>query len=115
MKNLFFLFSILFLIYCSSGKDIISESNLLSENKNAVKGIIQSFEIKQTWSQHPDGYQRSVFFKYPENDNNSIPVLILLHGNGGNAKEIINEYDYIEAGILEEKLQKLLTLNLLMK
>ena len=96
MKNLFFLFSILFLIYCSSGKDIISESNLLSENKNVVKDIIQSFEIKQTWSQHPDGYQRSVFFKYPKNDNNNIPVLILLHGNGGNAKKIINEYDYIE-------------------
>lgn len=96
MKNLFFLFSTLFLIHCSSGKDIISESNLLSENKNVVKDIIQSFEIKQTWSQHPDGYQRSVFYKYPENDNNNIPVLILLHGNGGNAKEIINEYDYIE-------------------
>ena len=96
MKNLFFLFSSLFLIHCSNGKDIISESNLLSENKNIIRGVIQSFEIKQTWSQHPDGYQRSVFFKYPENENNNIPVLILLHGNGGNAKEIINEYDYIE-------------------
>jgi poly(3-hydroxybutyrate) depolymerase len=96
MKNLFFLFSTLSLIYCSSGKDTISGSNTISENKNIVKGIIQSFEIKQTWSQNPDGYQRSVFFKYPENDNNNIPILILLHGNGGNAKEIINEYDHID-------------------
>ena len=96
MKNLFFLFSTLSLIHCSSGKDTIIGSNPITENKNIVKGIIQSFEIKQTWSQNPDGYQRSVFFKYPENDNNNIPILILLHGNGGNAKEIINEYDHID-------------------
>ncbi len=96
MKNLFFLFSTLSLIHCSSGKDTIIESNPISENKNIVKGIIQSFEINQTWSQNPNGYKRSVFFKYPENDNNNIPILILLHGNGGNAKEIINEYDHID-------------------
>jgi len=44
---------------------------------------VQSFKINQSWSQEPDGYERNVFYKYPENANNNNPVAILLHGAGG--------------------------------
>ena len=61
---------------------------------------IQSFKIKQSWSQKPNGYERNVFYKYPENDNNINPVAILLHGAGGDAQIEISEYNYLVNHIL---------------
>ena len=55
---------------------------------------IYSFQISQIWSQEPEGYRRNVFYKYPVNTNDNIPVAIILHGNGGNPIDLFNEYNY---------------------
>jgi poly(3-hydroxybutyrate) depolymerase len=66
------------LFYSCSSK--VEES--AADNQSSSSSI-QSFKINQSWSQKPDGYERNVFYKYPENGNNNNPVAILLHGAGG--------------------------------
>ena len=88
------LFMTIVLFSCSSkGKVLDIETKVITEEASIVDSNlateIQSFKINQSWSQQPNSCERTVFYKYPENDNNNNPVLIALHGSGGNAKEEI--------------------------
>lgn len=71
-----------------------------SEAKINLVNTIQSFEINQSWSQEPDGFNRNVFYRYPVNDNSSNPVAIVLHGNGGDAENEINKYSFLTKHVI---------------
>jgi len=111
MKNVFLISFFISLNSCSSkGEEPVLETESLVEEVQFVESnsttdsqsssSVESFKIKQSWSQQPDGYERSVFYKYPENDNNNNPVAILLHGAGGDAQIEISEYSYLVNHIL---------------
>ena len=53
----------------------------------------------QSWSQET-AYKRVALIKYPDSDSQSHPVLILMHGAGGNAYGMINQYMGLEDYIL---------------
>jgi poly(3-hydroxybutyrate) depolymerase len=48
-------------------------------------GENQEFSVTQSWSQEKD-YKRPYWVNVPEQGKGKLPVLIFLHGNGGNAK-----------------------------
>ena len=95
--------------------------NFSCTNKNLSvdtdKSILKSgfFEIIQEWSQQPNGYGRKIYVKVPDNELQKYPVVIVLHGNGGNASTFVNKFNYInnhviiapqgyqKVGILEKK------------
>lgn len=65
---------------------------LLAADK--AKGKLSSGEyfIKQTWSQEQD-FPRPYLLNMPANpDNRKLPVLIFLHGNGGNARSAMGGF-----------------------
>ena len=96
--------TIVFFSCCSKGKVLVLETNLITKEASVVESNlateIQSFKINQSWSQQPYSYEITFFYKYPENDNNNNPVLIALHGSGGNAKEEINKYSYLDSHLI---------------
>ena len=99
------LFMTIVLFSCSSkGKVLDIETKVITEEASIVDSNlateIQSFKINQSRSQQPNSYERTVFYKYPENDNNNSPVVIALHGSGGNAKEEINKYSYLDSHLI---------------
>ena len=110
-KTLILLFAISLFSCSTKGEELALEAestieevpiveNSSTTNNQLSSSEIQSFKINQSWSQQPDGYERSVFYKYPENDNNNNPVAILLHGAGGDAQIEISEYSYLVNHIL---------------
>ncbi len=94
----FFLFS----VHCSSVEQSVLENNPLSQDESNLESYLESsssqiqfFQISQSWFQEPNGYKRNVYYKYPEKNNNSHPVVIVLHGNGGQGNKFINEFSYL--------------------
>ena len=70
------LFMTIVLFSCSSkGKVLDIETKVITEEASIVDSNlateIQSFKINQSRSQQPNSYERTVFYKYPENDNNN--------------------------------------------
>ena len=53
-----------------------------------------NLNITKSWYQQPNGYIYSVFLDIPTNPmpDDGYPVCILLHGNGGNGAQIINQF-----------------------
>lgn len=83
-----------------SAKEVsIAESDSTADSHSSSSNF-QSFKINQSWSQEPSGYERNVFYKYPENGNNNNPVAILLHGAGGTPQIELDEYNYLINHIL---------------
>ena len=68
-----------------------------SESTNLKSGF---FEVVQKWSQEPNGYSRKVFVKVPENKLEKYPVVIVLHGNGGNASSFLNRFNYLNNHVI---------------
>ena len=60
---------------------------------------ISQLSHTQSWSQET-GYKRVALIKYPTSDAQAHPVLILMHGAGGNAYGMINQYMGLEDYIL---------------
>ena len=58
------------------------------------------FEIVQKWSQQPNGYARKIYVKVPDNELQKYPVVIVLHGNGGNASTFVNKFNYINNHVI---------------
>ncbi len=68
---------------CLHGEEILSE-----EDRDEKNGENQKFSITRSWSQEKN-YERTYWVNVPERDADSqktLPVIIFLHGNGGNAK-----------------------------
>ena len=113
-KNHLCIFTVLSLLFCScsskgeesaiesepSADEVPIDDTDLTPDSQSSSSNFQSFKINPSWSQKPDGYERNVFYKYPENDNNNNPVAILLHGAGGEAQTEISEYNYLVNHIL---------------
>tara|TARA_B100000768_G_scaffold111011_1_gene102914 strand:+ start:381 stop:713 length:333 start_codon:yes stop_codon:yes gene_type:complete len=106
MKNVFLISFFILLNSCSSkGEEPVLETESLAEEVPFVESdsttdsqsssSVDSFKIKQSWSQQPDGYERNVFYKYPENSNNNNPVAIVLHGAGGTPQIELDENNYL--------------------
>ena len=102
MKKVLPVVFIFFSVNCSSVEQSVLENNPLSHNGSNLESYlgsssseIQFFQISQSWFQEPNGYQRNVYYKYPEKSNNSHPVAIVLHGNGGQGNKFINEFSYL--------------------
>ena len=53
-----------------------------------------NLNITKSWYQQPNGYIYPVFLDIPTNPmpDDGYPVCILLHGNGGNGAQIINQF-----------------------
>lgn len=68
-----------------------------TESTNLKSGF---FEVVQKWSQEPNGYSRKVFVKVPENKLEKYPVVIVLHGNGGNASSFLNRFNYLNNHVI---------------
>lgn len=58
---------------------------------NANDSVNSDFSIRQTWHQEPNGFDRQVFVRIPEDtkDRKSLPVVIYFHGNGGQASRAL--------------------------
>ena len=75
------------------------ESDSTTDSQSSSSSV-ESFKIKQSWSQEPDGHERNVFYKYPENGNNNNPVAIVLHGAGGTPQFELDENNFLINHIL---------------
>lgn len=63
-----------------------------ADDKPAAKLSSGEYFIRQSWSQEQD-FSRPYHVNVPANpDNRKLPVLIFLHGNGGNAKGAMNSF-----------------------
>lgn len=63
-----------------------------ADDKPAAKLASGEYFIQQSWSQKKD-FQRPYHVNVPANpDNRKLPVMIFLHGNGGNAKGAMNGF-----------------------
>ena len=80
--------------------------NISCNNKNISEDTEESklksgfFEIEQKWSQQPNGYARKIYVKIPDKKLEKYPVLIVLHGNGGDASKFVNKFNYINNHII---------------
>lgn len=93
MKIFQLLFISISLISCAE------ESNsILQENQE----ILQSGEyfINQSWDQESSGFERSFVVNVPQIPLETYGVVIGLHGGGGNASSIINQYDFFTDKII---------------
>ena len=74
---------------------LMSTVPLSSANCNQIPGKLISgdYHITQSWSQETQ-YARPYYVRVPERQNNvqRLPVLIFLHGNGGNAREAMRGF-----------------------
>ena len=93
MKIFQLLFISISLISCAE------ESNsILQENQE----ILQSGEyfINQSWDQESSWFERSFVVNVPQIPLETYGVVIGLHGGGGNASSIINQYDFFTDKII---------------
>jgi poly(3-hydroxybutyrate) depolymerase len=80
--------------------------NISCHNKNISQDTEESklksgfFEIVQKWSQEPNGYARKIYVKFPDKKLEKYPVVIVLHGNGGDASKFVNKFNYINNHII---------------
>ena len=80
--------------------------NISCNNKNISQDTEESklksgfFEIVQKWSQEPNGYARKIYVKVPDKKLEKYPVVIVLHGNGGNASTFVNKFNYINNQVI---------------
>ena len=92
MNKILILINLIAIISCSQTEKSDLEINSPSST--------ESFKINQSWSQEVNGYQRNVFYKYPENNSSNNPVAIVLHGNGGEARNEINQFNYLTKHVI---------------
>ena len=107
MKKVISVVFVLFSVNCSSVEQSVLENNPLSQDGSNPESYLESssseiqlFQISQSWFQEPNGYARNVYYKYPEKSKNSHPVAIVLHGNGGRANQIINEFSFLSNHVI---------------
>jgi poly(3-hydroxybutyrate) depolymerase len=68
---------------------LMSSAQLYAQNKKLVSG---EYFVIQSWSQEKD-FKRLYYVRVPYNMNQQqLPVLIFLHGNGGNAEAAMNHF-----------------------
>lgn len=60
-------------------------------------GCSYQIQVNQVWSQEPNGYNRTAEVKVPPT-NSKLPVVIDLHGNGGNAN--VNRLGFLRKSII---------------
>jgi len=70
----------------------------MRDNPDSLSDVSQ-LSHTQSWSQETT-YKRVALIKYPVSDAQTHPVLILMHGAGGNAYGMINQYMSLEDYIL---------------
>ena len=70
----------------------------MRDNPDSLSDVSQ-LSHTQSWSQETT-YKRVALIKYPVGDAQTHPVLILMHGAGGNAYGMINQYMALEDYIL---------------
>jgi poly(3-hydroxybutyrate) depolymerase len=70
----------------------------MRDNPDSLSDVSQ-LSHTQSWSQETS-YKRVALIKYPVSDAQTHPVLILMHGAGGNADGMINQYMGLEDYIL---------------
>ena len=56
---------------------------------------IGEFRIRQEWEQESGGWARRVLYRKPLVIEKQLPVVIFLHGNGGQAENAINHLNYL--------------------
>ena len=61
---------------------------------------VQEFRIRQVWHQEPGGWARRVLIRMPVKAEMKLPVVIFLHGNGGQADNAINHYKNILSDVI---------------
>jgi len=78
-----------------------TESDLLNGDIRSTQ-VLQSgiLKIEQSWKQEPSGFTRKAVVHIPNNTKKQMPLLIVLHGKGGNAARFINAYKYIDNHII---------------
>ncbi len=70
--------------------EILSEEEGDEEEREEEVGGRQKFSITRSWSQE-ENYKRPYWINVPERENQGpLPVIIFLHGNGGNPKGLQN-------------------------
>ena len=68
---------------------VASSVPLVAAGEQLKSGV---YHITQSWSQET-GFKRPYYVSVPERlDQQKFPVFIFLHGNGGNAKQAMNEF-----------------------
>ena len=75
------------LVSCSQESETI-----IQENEEILKS--GEYFINQTWDQESSGFDRPFIVSVPNLPVESYGVVIGLHGGGGNASNIINQYDF---------------------
>ncbi|MBA62800.1 MAG: hypothetical protein CMJ76_10600 [Planctomycetaceae bacterium] len=53
---------------------------------------VEEIRIRQVWEQEPGGWARRVLIRKPVEINSKLPVVIFLHGNGGQADNAITQF-----------------------
>ncbi len=53
---------------------------------------VDEFRIRQVWSQESGGWARRVLVRTPVGTSGKLPVVIFLHGNGGQVENAINQF-----------------------
>ncbi|MCH2044881.1 MAG: T9SS type A sorting domain-containing protein [Saprospiraceae bacterium] len=74
---------------------MMASSQNLTNNTN--------IEITKSWSQEPNGYTYPIAIEVPSSSipTTGYPVCILLHGNGGNGSQFVNQFsDVLECHVL---------------
>ena len=56
---------------------------------------IEEFRIRQVWDQESGGWARRVLVRKPVSIREKLPVVIYLHGNGGQADRAITQFGYL--------------------
>ncbi|MAT10817.1 MAG: hypothetical protein CMM02_07395 [Rhodopirellula sp.] len=56
---------------------------------------VDEFRIRQEWAQEPGGWARRVLVRKPVAIEKELPVVIFLHGNGGQAEIAIKQFNYM--------------------
>ena len=56
---------------------------------------VDEFRIRQEWEQEPGGWARRVLVRKPVAVERKLPVVIFLHGNGGQAENAINQFKHL--------------------
>ena len=77
-----------------------SPPNIENLGQGKASASLVHHSIRQTWAQEPDGFERPYTIKLPIKKSARWPIVILLHGNGGEGARMIGNWPALLSGWL---------------